>query len=149
GRAVFTDRPDEEAEHVDLALLMHRLDREDVARGVVEQGMYADGLLDVLLDDERRCVADVAVPERPGSLGLPAEALLAIGAVAERAPIQSTRGEEAADGGRGDRVLVDAPLGHEGSEDQLGRSAGVLSPDLADERLLLGREGTRGASVGA
>ena len=44
----------------------------DVAGGVVEQGVDAHGLLVAVVDDQRRTVADVAVPEGPGPLGLPA-----------------------------------------------------------------------------
>ena len=83
GRAVAAQRAEEEVEHVVLALGVVRLERDDVARGIVEQRVDAQRL-GRLADAQRRAVADVAVPERAGVLGLPAQPRVAARARAAR-----------------------------------------------------------------
>ena len=79
GGRMFANGAHEQAEHVNLALLVHRLDDDDVARGIVEQGVDAHGLFLAARGDQVRAVADVAVPEGAGALGLPAQSLLGVG----------------------------------------------------------------------
>jgi hypothetical protein len=62
GRAVLAERPDQDLEHVGLALGVARLDGDDEAAGVVEEGVDAERPA-LAVDGERRPVADVGVPE--------------------------------------------------------------------------------------
>jgi len=71
GRPVAAQGADEEAEHVDLALAVVGLERDHVARGVVEQRVDAHGM-GLGVDQDHAGVTDVAVPQRAGTLGLPA-----------------------------------------------------------------------------
>jgi len=58
GRPVAAGRADEQRDHVELALGVARLDRDDVSRRVVEDRVDAHRLL----VRERRRMADVGVP---------------------------------------------------------------------------------------
>ena len=64
---------DQEREHVDLALGVVGLERDDVAAGVVEERVDAQRDR-AARRSQRRAVADVAVPERVDAVGLPAQA---------------------------------------------------------------------------
>ena len=110
--------------------------------------MHADGLL-LAVDEDVRAVAHVTVPERAGTRGLPAQALLAITAAAQRLAVETAGREEPAYRRWRDGTRRDAAFEHEGVEDQLGGGAGIFAAHLAHELLLLGRERTRGALVGA
>ncbi|MBA2684049.1 MAG: hypothetical protein H0U66_06135, partial [Gemmatimonadaceae bacterium] len=146
---MFAYRPNEKSEHVDLTLLVHGLERDDVPRRVIEQRVNPNRLLLTTRRDDLRAVADVAVPERPRPLRLPSEALLAVGPLPERRAIEATRREEPTNRGRGDGALVDASFGDEGVDDQLRGRARVFAPNVADEILLIDREGARGTAIGA
>ena len=63
------ERAQEDAEHVVLTLAVMRLERDHVTRSVVEQRVDPQRLCR-LPDAQRRTVADVAMPERTGMLGL-------------------------------------------------------------------------------
>ena len=138
----------EEAEHVDLALLVHGLERDDIPGSVVEHAVDAHGFL-LAADKQMGAVADVAVPERAGMRSFPPESLLAVGGISERALVEAARGEEAPQrGGRND-VDLEASVGDERVEDQLGRGAGPLPSNVAQQILLLDGEGPRCAAIGA
>ena len=113
--------------------------------------MHTDGFLivEVEVEDERLPVADVAVPEGSRALGLPPQPLSPVVADAKGAAIEAAGREQASDGRRRDRVVVDAAVEHQSVEDQLGRGARMLATDLADELLLLGGERASGPPVGA
>ena len=81
-RRVGAGRAGQEPEHVDLALGVVRLERDDVAGGVIEQPVDAHRLARAAQRD-RRPVADVALPQGAGALGLPAQPRLGAGAVAQ------------------------------------------------------------------
>jgi hypothetical protein len=149
GRGMFAHSAHEQAEHVDLALLVHGLEDDDVAGGVVHEGVDAHGFLFATGGDQVRAVADIAVPEGAGALGLPAQALLGVRPLPQGASIEAARAEQAAHSRGGDGVLVDAPLEYERVDDELGRSALVFATDVAYQLLLLGGERPGGPSVRA
>ncbi len=148
GGAMFAHGTHEQAEHVDLSLLVHGLERDDVPRGVVEHAVNAHGLF-LAADQELSPMADVAVPERAGMRSLPSETLLAVDAISQRALIETAGGKEAAQRGGGEDVGVQASIGDERIEDPLGRGARPLAANVAEEILLLGGEGPRGPPIGA
>ena len=82
-------------------------------------------------------MAHVALPERPRTLGLPAQAGLAPAAVAHRHPVETVVGEEAAHRRLGDLACRQAPVGDQGAEDDRHRRRGVLAADV-EEQLALG-----------
>ena len=72
GPPVHRERVREERQHRLLALVVSDAQCDHVPRGVVEESVNANR--DPLLaEDQRRSVADVAVPKRVGPLGLPAK----------------------------------------------------------------------------
>lgn len=73
GPAVFHHRAREELQHRLLALVGGDAEAHDGARGVVEHCVHAH-MRAPSVEGERRAVADVAVPEGIGTLGLPAQA---------------------------------------------------------------------------
>jgi hypothetical protein len=148
GGTVLAYGAHEQAEHVDLALLVHGLEGDDVPGRVVEHAVNAHGFL-VTADEQVGSVTDVAVPERAGPVGLPTQPLLAVGSVSQRALVEAARGEEAPQRGGRDDVELEASVGDERVEDQLGRGAGSLPSHVAEQLLLLGGEGPRRAAVGA
>jgi len=93
------------------------LQRGDEAGGVVEQAVDAQGAKHAA-DAERGSVADVAVPERKGALGLPAQPRVRAGPVAQRHAIDASLGEQAADGGRAHHARRESPVEHQGAQDQ-------------------------------
>ena len=95
GRGMLANRAHEQAKHVDLALLVHRLEDDDVAGGVVHQGVDAHGFLFAAGGDQVRAVADVAVPESAGAIGLPAQSLLRVGSLPQGAAVEAARPEQA------------------------------------------------------
>jgi hypothetical protein len=124
GRPEASERADEDGEHIDLALLMARLDRDDVPRRIVEERVDADrqGLSS---GEDRRAVADVALPERARVRCLPAEALSAVarrGACCD--PVEAVLGVEPAERRGSDRAALETAIEHEGPEDRLDRVSG-------------------------
>jgi hypothetical protein len=92
-RTVTAQRADEQGEHVGFLLGVVRLERDDEARGVVEQGVDAQGAR-LTADEDRLTVTDVAVPERARTVGLPAQPGLLPDPVAQADPVQPFLGEE-------------------------------------------------------
>ena len=93
GRAVLPEGAHEDGQEIDLALGRARLERDDVARGVVEQRVdaHADELP---AHEEIARVADVRVPERARTLCQPAKThLVASVAVAWRGAVEPLLGE--------------------------------------------------------
>ena len=110
-RTVQPDGAHQDREHVHLALLGFGLDDRDVARGVVEKRVDAHGVA----ADQRRAVTDVALPERHGSLGLPAQPHLAAAAGAKRRAIDALLLVESPQRRLADAALLKSALGHEGA----------------------------------
>jgi hypothetical protein len=145
GAAVAAQRAEHQVEHVVLALGVVRFERDHVARGVVEQRVDAERL-GRLADPQRRAVADVAVPQRARMLGLPAQP-----GMAARARAARQLGIAVEPGHRRDRhrALGDPAVEHERARDQCRRRAGVLAPDVEQERALLGRQLAGTTAIGA
>src|SRR5690606_28049075 len=127
---------DEEIQHVRLALGVARLDREDVARGVVEERVDAQRPAHAG-DLERRSVAHVAVPERPWSLSLPAEALGGSRAASLRHAVESVLAAQSAQRGGGARVAPGAAVRDQGPQDEGHRRRWVFASDVEDQLALL------------
>jgi len=77
GGAVATQRGQEQVEHVSLALSVECLERDHEARRVVEHRVDAERP-GRLADPQGRAMAHVAVPQRAGVIGLPAQAGVAV-----------------------------------------------------------------------
>ncbi len=146
--AVAAQGADEEAEHVDLALGVVGLERDDVAGGVVEQRVDAQRA-SLAVHLERWAVADVAVPKRHRALGLPAQARLAALAVAQADTVEPRFLEEAPQRGGGSSAFLHPPVGDEGAEDDRHRRMRVLAADVEQERAQLGRQRLRPSPVAA
>jgi hypothetical protein len=137
GGTVATERGDEEAEHVDLALLVVRLERDDEARGVVEERVDAERL-PLAVDEQRRPVADVALPERTRALGLPAQSGLPARAALHGRAVEALLAVEAPHGRVRDGVLAEAAVEDERPHDHRHRRSRVLAADVEEVRALLG-----------
>ena len=94
GRAVLAQGPDQDFEHVGLALGVARLDGDDEPAGVVEQGVDAQGT-GLAVDGERRAVADIGVPEGTGARRLPAKPRLLAATLAHRRAVSRSSGRSA------------------------------------------------------
>lgn len=125
---------------------MVRLERDDVARGVVEQRVDAHGV-GLAVDQDDAGVADVAVPQRAGTLCLPAQAD-ACGDVAPGAAVEAMRAVEAAHGGRRDRAWLETAVRHQGAQDERHRGARVLAADVEQQIALRGRERAAATAIG-
>jgi hypothetical protein len=114
---------DHQSEHVDFALGVMGGERQDVAAGIVEDAVNAYGLA-LAVNHERGAVADVCVPQRAGTLGLPTEPHLAARGVsaAKRYAVQALLLVEAAHAARGNGALVESPLGDERAQNHWHRS---------------------------
>ena len=147
GFAVERERVGEEIDHRFLALVVGDAERRDVARGVVEQSVDADG--DALaVDDERGSVADVAVPERVGSLGLPAKPGARAWPLRRRHSRQRASAKQAPH-----RALLDAgpyaAVGAQCAEDHRNAHRRMLAADVAEQLAELGVEIAPSALIGA
>jgi len=140
---VRAQRAQEDAEHVVLALAVVRLERDDVARRVVEQRVNAQRL-GGLPDAQRRTVADVAVPQRARILGLPAQTRVAVG---PHAPSQLRLAIQPLHRRRRDGVFSEPPIRDERAHDQRHRRRRVLATDVEQELPLLGRQLAGAASI--
>ena len=143
-----TEGADKEAKHVDLALAVVSLERHDVAGGVVKKRVDAQRACGARNGDGGP-VADVALPQRAGTLCLPAQARGGAGAVSDGDAIESVLDEEAAHGGLRDGALVEPSIADERAENERDGGRGVLAPDVQKKRTLLGPELMSAAPVTA
>ena len=148
GRTVPSNRANDEIEHVLLAFLVAGFDGDDVARCVVEHRVDAHGPL-LAVDDDGGGVADVAVPQRAGPLGLPAQTRLGRAAVTHRDSIEAQLAVEALNARCGDGPGVETAVADEGAQDQRHRRRRELAPDVDEQRALLSRELSASATVAA
>ena len=137
----------EEVDHRLLALVVGDAERWDIARGVVEQGVDADGNT-LSVDDERGSVTDVAVPERVGSLGLPAKPRARAWSLRRCHSRQRASAKQASHG-----ALLDArphaSVRAERAEDHGHADRRMLAADVAEQLAQLGIEIAPSALIGA
>jgi hypothetical protein len=95
GLPMPAQRAHEEAQHVHLALGVVGLERHDVARRVVHEGVDAQRPA-LPVDAQAGAVADVAVPQRHRPRRLPAQPRLARGGVAQADSVEARLLEETA-----------------------------------------------------
>ena len=111
GQSVPVGGAREQAQHVQLALAVHGLERHDEAGSVVEHAVNSQWQR-LACDDERGPVTNVAVPERAGALGLPAQACVRARAVANGDLVETVLDVEPAHRGpacfRGGRATQDS-----------------------------------------
>ena len=147
GFAMQGERVGEEIDHRFLALVVGDAERRDIARGVVEQCVDADG--DALaVDDERGPVADVAMPERVGSLGLPAKSRTRTWPLRWRHSRQRSSAKQAPH-----RALLDAgadaSVRAERAKDHRDTDGRMLAADVAEQLAEVGIEIAPSALIGA
>ncbi len=145
GRAVAAQRGQKQVEHVDLALGVVGLERDHVARGVVEHCVDAQRS-GRRADAQRRAVADVAVPQRAGVVGLPAQPGVAVGAHPALEPGVAVQSRHRR---RRHHVGGQPPVGDQRAQDQRQRRGRVLAPDIEQELALLRPQLAGATSVGA
>lgn len=147
GFSVERERVGEEVDHRLLPLVVGDAERRDVARGVVEQGVDADGDA-FAVDGERGAVADVAVPERVGSLGLPAKPGARAWPLRRRHPRQRSSTKQAPH-----RALLDAgahaSVRAKRAKDHRHAHRRMLAADVAQQLAQLGIEIAPSALIGA
>ena len=141
-------RAHEQSEHVVLALGGVGLEGDEVTRVIVDQAVDPDRRA-LSAERERRAVTHVALPERVGQRGLPAQPGLGAFAVTQRDPIESLLAQKLAHGAGGDLSALDAPVGFERAQDERDRRLGVLAANVAEQGAKLGAEIAPAASVGA
>lgn len=135
GPAIAAKRADEDGEHVALTLLVHRLERDDVARRVVEERVDADWFL-LARFDNRRPMADIRMPQGAGPLCLPPKARLGALAVTQGDAVEPLLAIEAPYRGSADRPLLDAALGMQRSQNERHARRPMLAPDVEQELAL-------------
>lgn len=121
----------EELEHVGFALGGDRANGDDIAGGVVENGVDAHGQF-ALADTERGAVANVGVPQGAGAVGLPAQSGLGRRAVPQRDAVQALGTIQAAHAGLVDGAGLHAPVFDERAQDERHAGAGMLAADIAE-----------------
>ena len=94
-------------------------------------------------------MADIAVPQRTGPLGLPAQSRPRVTALRQGLPVESFFFEEAAQRRFAEGVFVDSAVEDQGAQDQRGRGRGMLAADVAQQRLLFCGQLLRVAAVAA
>jgi hypothetical protein len=147
---VFAHRPDHQPEHVDFALGVMGGERKDVAAGVVEYAVDAHRLA-FAVNQERRTVTHVGVPESAGPLCLPSKPYLtaAVVSASERDAVESLLLVETAHAARGDGARFEATLGDQRAQDDRDRRRGVLLADRRQELALRLGEVAAPTPVGA
>src|ERR1019366_1590798 len=85
-----------------------------------------------VVDDERRPVANIPVPQGSRTLGLPAKTCLAALAIHRRSTDEATLGKHPAHGALG-HVVADASVGAQRAHDDRDAHVGVLAPDVAEQ----------------
>jgi hypothetical protein len=134
--------------HIRLFLGGVGLERDDVARGVVEDGVDADRD-GTAVDREIRAVTDVDLPEGAGVFGLPPKAGVAVGFGDALDAVEALLLKLTPEDTGADRLRGEAPFGDEGFEDELGRGLGILAANGEDQLALLGAEIACDSAVGA
>ena len=134
--AVLAHGSHEQSEHLAFPLVMKGLERDDVAAGVVQDAVDPDRQAPIV-DHDGGAVTHVGVPESAGSLGLPAEPDFAASLVADGDAVEALLLIEAAHAARRDGIRFEAPLRHEGAQDDGHRRGGVLLANVEQELPLL------------
>jgi len=143
---VPAQRAQEHRHHVGLALLVVRFERNDVARGIVEHAVDAQRHA-LVANQNRWPVAHVAVPQRTGLLGLPAQARCRATAIARRDAVEARLDVEPAQGRGAERGFVQTPIEDERAQDQRHACRGILAADVQEQIALWCEQGFGAAAV--
>jgi hypothetical protein len=148
GPAVAAQGAHQQPQHVHLALGVVGLEGHHVAAGVVQQGVNAQRA-GLALQGEGGAVAHVAVPQGHGLFGLPAQAGVGAGRVAQGLTGEAGLAQKAAQGGSGDGARLQPPIGLQGTQQQRHRGGEVLLANVQQQLALLGGEGLGATLVAA
>jgi hypothetical protein len=146
--AVLARGAHQESEHVGLHFGVVGFERDDVSGRVVEQPVDAQGP-GAAADEERGTVADVAVPQGPRSLGLPAQPRLAGGTITERDSVEAALGVETPHRRLRDHAGGNAAVRGQRAQDGRHRREGVFAADVEQQLALLGGQRLGAAAVAA